>query len=109
MEVDRNSASLPHDSVTSGESTLEDLLAHYAGLLNDGKTVKREQILDDHPELGSEILKALEIFSDMNGGKEELRPLGTLGNYKLLRQIGRGGMGVVYEAWENSMDRRVAL
>ena len=33
----------------------------------------------------------------------------TLGDYTLRRQIGRGGMGVVYEAWQDSMDRRVAL
>ena len=34
---------------------------------------------------------------------------GTLGDYTLRRQIGRGGMGVVYEAWQNSMNRQVAL
>jgi serine/threonine protein kinase len=37
-------------------------------------------------------------------------PAGTpLGDFRLVREIGRGGMGVVYEAVQLSLDRRVAL
>src|SRR4051812_9151762 len=35
--------------------------------------------------------------------------IATLGNYQIIREIGRGGMGVVYEALDARLDRRVAI
>jgi serine/threonine protein kinase/tetratricopeptide (TPR) repeat protein len=41
-------------------------------------------------------------------GGDEL-PFGRLGDFRLVGEIGRGGMGVVYEAHQISLNRRVAL
>ena len=88
---------------------VEALVAAYIDRLNRGERLSADQIREAHPHLAEEILDHLEAFLDLDdvGGPSE--PLGTLGDYTLRRQVGRGGMGVVYEAWEKSMDRRVAL
>ncbi len=43
------------------------------------------------------------------GDGRSLAPGRRLGDFELIREISRGGMGVIYEAREISLDRRVAL
>ncbi len=88
---------------------IEEAVAEYVDALISGKPLDRMQVLLDNPGIGHEILERLESFVGVESHGTTGVPLGTLGDYTLRRQIGRGGMGVVYEAWENSMNRCVAL
>jgi formylglycine-generating enzyme required for sulfatase activity len=76
-----------------------------------------------HPECGPELRNRIDDFIYVaeslhdDAAKEEIPSSGdsrksagwTLGGYRIVREIGRGGMGVVYEAEELSLERRVAL
>ncbi len=92
-----------------GAPEFGELLARYVEELSVKGFVDPDEILRDHPELGPAILEDLETYAQLESENLSFAPLGTLGDYTLRREIGRGGMGVVYEAWQNSMDRPVAL
>ena len=91
------------------DGQVDQLVTEYVERLITGEQLDPQEIIAAHPRLAAELLRQLGAFVDLGSTTETTVPLGTLGDYTLRRQIGRGGMGVVYEAWENSMDRRVAL
>ncbi len=95
-----------------GPDSAGDIVAAYIDRMNRGERFTPEAIRAEHPDLAEAILDHLETFVDLSRETEETgepERLGSLGDYVLKRRLGRGGMGVVYEAWEGSMDRRVAL
>jgi serine/threonine protein kinase len=97
------------DSEFEPTSAVEELVTEYIDRINRGEILSPKQILADHPRIGNEVLHHLKEFIELGAEFDSPAPLGTLGDYTLRRQIGRGGMGVVYDAWENSMNRSVAL
>ena len=90
------------------ERGLEKLFASYVDQLNQGNELNPQEILAKHPLVGEELLVCLEDF--VGAGMAPINTQHqTLGDYTLRGQIGRGGMGIVYDAWQNSLDRQVAL
>ena len=77
--------------------------------------------MDRAPDLADDIRELFPAMAEMERGKEDCRatqgtpdagrlpPMQRLGDYRVLREIGRGGMGVVYEAEQVSLGRHVAL
>ena len=90
------------------EKELEDIFASYVEKLNQGIEIHPQEILAKYPVFGEKLLTCLEdyVCSDTAMAETTVK---TLGDYTLRRQIGRGGMGIVYDAWQTSLDRQVAL
>jgi serine/threonine protein kinase/Flp pilus assembly protein TadD len=102
-------------SVASPQRALDDLLDELAARIQAGGFVDVEALIREHPENASElrrVLPAMQVLAGLQGSGSETTaggPLGELGDFLLIREHGRGGMGVVYEAEQRSLRRKVAL
>lgn len=89
--------------------------------LEAGKCPDRESFLREYPDIADGLagqLEALEFlhftapqlaYSKEATAYRELSSQAMLGDFRLIKQIGRGGMGIVYEAEQLSLRRRVAV
>jgi WD40 repeat protein/serine/threonine protein kinase len=106
------------------DASVEALLGHVADeftqRLNSGEQLDMEEYAERYPQIAAllrQILPELQLIrvpvsdpappSGFAGSPQDEH--GCLGDFRILREIGRGGMGVVYEAEQISLGRRVAL
>lgn len=87
----------------------------YLAELEAGQKPDRQAYLERYPELAQALAVCLDGI-DLAQALRPAVPLPTseftanpLGDFQILREVGRGGMGVVYEAVQLSLGRRVAL
>src|SRR5687768_7271536 len=99
---------------------LSQLADEFAARYRAGERPRVQEYLDRHPELADDIrelfpaMVAIErVKEDHQEGEKEADepPAQTpqqFGDFRIIREVGKGGMGVVYEAEQVSLGRRVA-
>lgn len=114
-----------HGESQSGEedqaSQLERLASIFAEQLRDGRPATIEQYAAAHPALADEIRELFPVILAMESSKRDREnpamrreipqtfAFDRLGDCRIVREIGRGGMGVVFEARRGANDERVAV
>jgi serine/threonine protein kinase/tetratricopeptide (TPR) repeat protein len=103
---------------------IEELAESFLTRFRAGERPPLTELVAQHPELAAEIRELFPALIELEKAGLAIRPaknwsamptafggvaLETLGDYRIIREIGRGGMGVVYEAVQQSLGRHVAL
>src|SRR5215468_1113471 len=94
----------------------DELAEEFAARFRRGERPGLQEYIDRCPELADEIRELFPALVEVERAEEDqpqrpaaaeaalaLPPLDQVGDYRVLREVGRGGMGVVYEAEQVSL------
>ena len=105
----------------SDDSLLGQLAEEFTRRVREGKLPDIEEYASRYPELAGrirELFPTLMLLEGMAATSDSvtadtlpsgLSPGSVFGQYRIEREIGRGGMGIVYEATHLLLEKRVAL
>ena len=104
----------------SDDTAFEDLVESYLEMIRDGTAPEIDEFTHSHPEYAERLADLLPLMVKMEDCAEDTRrehvvsgggefPDLSGSDYRLIRKIGTGGMGEVFEAMQVSLDRKVAV
>ena len=108
------------DTTANQSDGLDEIIAGYLEAEEAGEPLAAAELIAAHPEFADELR---EFFTDRDVLRSAARPLADavimrrpvleniryFGDFELLEEIARGGMGVVYKARQKSLNRLVAV
>jgi len=94
---------------------IAEILGRWREKAESGTRMDVDALAESNPDIAEslrahfEAQELVEQYFDQEMRVDPMAPPPSLGDYRIVKEIGRGGMGVVYEAEQISMGRPVAL